>query len=77
VVRTPAYRGQNGELTNPKGFRLQSHLLARMFELVETGQVQLPLFDPATVPDPNISNPDFLREYCVNLLQSAFSHLQL
>ena len=60
-----------------QGFRLQSHLLARMFELVETGQIQLPLFDPATVSDPNISNSEFLREYCVKLLQSAFSHLQL
>jgi exportin-1 len=59
------------------GFRLQSYLLARMFELVETGQVQLPLFDPATVSDPNTSNSEFLREYCVKLLQSAFTHLQL
>lgn len=65
------------EPMNVKGFRLQSHLLARMFELVETGRVRLPLFDPATVPDPNISNPVFLRQYCVNLLQSAFSHLQV
>ncbi|KAF8507275.1 CRM1 C terminal-domain-containing protein [Gautieria morchelliformis] len=59
------------------GFRLQCHLLAGMFEFVETGQVQLPLFDPATVSDPNISNSEFIREYCVKLLQSAFPHLQL
>lgn len=48
-----------------------------MFELVETGQVRLPLFDPATVSDPNISNSEFLRDYSVKLLQSAFPHLQL
>jgi exportin-1 len=58
------------------GFKLQSLLLARMFQLVETGVVQSPLFDPAQMPDPNITNQVFLREYCTNLLQSAFPHAQ-
>jgi len=58
------------------GFKLQSLLLARMFQLVETNQIQSPLFDPAQMPDPNISNAIFLREYCANLLQTAFPHVQ-
>ena len=57
------------------GFKLQSLLLARMFQLVETGQITVPLFDPSTVPDPNISNSVFLREYTANLLKSAFPHV--
>lgn len=58
------------------GFKLQSLLLARMFQLIETNQITVPLFDPATVPDPNIGNSVFLREYTANLLKSAFPHVQ-
>ncbi|OBZ75216.1 Exportin-1 [Grifola frondosa] len=58
------------------GFKLQSSLLARMFQLAETNQISVPLFDPSTVPDPNISNSMFLREYTANLLKSAFPHVQ-
>lgn len=58
------------------GFKLQSMLLARMFQLVETNQITVPLFDPSQVPDPNISNAVFLREYTANLLKSAFPHVQ-
>jgi len=57
------------------GFKLQSLLLARLFQLVETGQIHTPLFDPAAVPDPNISNSVFLKEYCANLLKNAFPHV--
>lgn len=59
------------------GFKLQSVLLARLFQLVETNQIQAPLFDPAAVPDPNITNSIFLKEYCSNLLKSAFPHMQM
>ena len=58
------------------GFKLQSLLLARMFQLVETNQIQAPLFDPAQMADPNVSNSVFLKEYCVNLLKTAFPHVQ-
>ncbi|KAF8939545.1 Crm1-F1 [Dissophora ornata] len=58
------------------GFKLQSQLLARMFFLVESGAVQAPLFTPAQVTDPNMTNGQFLREYMINLLQNAFPHLQ-
>lgn len=58
------------------GFKLQSLLLARMFQLVQTNQITIPLFDPSMVADPNISNAVFLREYTANLLKSAFPHVQ-
>lgn len=57
------------------GFKLQSLLLARMFQLVETNQIQSPLFNPAQVADPNSSNSSFLKEYCANLLKTAFPHV--
>ncbi|KAG0292482.1 Karyopherin transporter, partial [Dissophora globulifera] len=58
------------------GFKLQSQVLARMFYLVESGAVQAPLFTPAQVSDPAMTNDKFLKEYMMNLLQNAFPHLQ-
>jgi exportin-1 len=58
------------------GFKLQSLLLSRMFQLVEMNQIQAPLFDPAHMANPNTSNSTFLREYCANLLKTAFPHVQ-
>ncbi|KAG0002313.1 Karyopherin transporter [Modicella reniformis] len=58
------------------GFKLQSQLLARMFFLVDSGGVQAPLFTPTQVSDPSVTNSQFLKEYMMNLLQNAFSHLQ-
>ncbi|KAJ7235497.1 CRM1 C terminal-domain-containing protein [Mycena rebaudengoi] len=57
------------------GFKLQVLVLARMFQLVDTEPIQTTLFDPSQVPDPNMSNLTFLRGYCANLLQSAFTHV--
>ncbi|TFY68891.1 hypothetical protein EVG20_g3368 [Dentipellis fragilis] len=56
------------------GFKLQSLLLGRMVQLVMTDQIQAPLYDVATVTDPNMTNAIFLREYTANLLKSAFPH---
>ncbi|KAF8831340.1 hypothetical protein HHX47_DHR1000695 [Lentinula edodes] len=58
------------------GFKLQSALLARMFELVELNAIQTPLYDPSQVSDPNVTNSMFLREYTANLLKTAFPHIQ-
>ncbi|KAF8507263.1 CRM1 C terminal-domain-containing protein [Gautieria morchelliformis] len=58
------------------GFKLQSGLLARLIQLVEEGQVQQPFYDPATVSNPAMTNSLYMREYCVNLLRTAFPHLQ-
>jgi exportin-1 len=58
------------------GFKLQSLLLARMFQLVEMNQIQAPLFDPTQKTDPGITNAIFLREYTADLLKGGFPHVQ-
>ncbi|KAJ6630664.1 CRM1 C terminal-domain-containing protein [Mycena sp. CBHHK59/15] len=57
------------------GFKLQSVVLARMFQLVELKAIQTPLFDPTQIADPNVTNALFLREYCADLLHTAFPHV--
>ncbi len=54
------------------GFKLQSALLARLFQLVELNVIVQPLYDPPTVAS---SNSHFLKEYTANLLKTAFSHV--
>ncbi len=51
-------------------------ILMQMFASVESGAVAAPLFDPATVPTPNVSNQEFLKQYVFDLLSRAFPHLQ-
>jgi exportin-1 len=58
------------------GFKLQTVILARMFQLVETNEIAVPLFDPSAVPDATMSNAAFLKGYCENLLKTAFPHMQ-
>lgn len=53
------------------GFKSTARVLARLFKLVEQGDIQVPL-DPAAP-----SNPAFVAEYTANLLKSAFPHLQM
>ncbi|KAL1748108.1 CRM1 C terminal-domain-containing protein [Schizophyllum fasciatum] len=57
------------------GFKLQSQLLARMFQLVEQGVIVQPLYDTAQFPDPALNNSIFFQEFTVNLLKTAFPHL--
>ena len=57
------------------GFKLQSVMLARMFQLVEVNVIQTPLYDPSQV-DASMNNVTFLREYTANLLKTAFPHVQ-
>lgn len=54
---------------------MQTTVLARLFQLVEAGQVQAPLFNPAHVANPAITNAQFLQEYVTSLLMNAFPHL--
>lgn len=56
------------------GFRMHSTLLRMMFHLVQTNQVTVPLFDPATQP-PGQTNPAFLRDHISNLLLTSFPNL--
>ncbi|KAK9462554.1 CRM1 C terminal-domain-containing protein [Lipomyces oligophaga] len=57
------------------GFKLQAFLLARMFELVGTNKISVPLYKADQAP-PGTSNADFLREYSATMLMNAFPHLQ-
>ncbi|SAM02651.1 hypothetical protein [Absidia glauca] len=58
------------------GFKGQTEVLAQLFHLVTSNQIQVPLFDPSQVSDPNMSNAQFLEGYVTALLQNAFPHLQ-
>lgn len=56
------------------GFRMHSTLLRMMFHLVQTNQVTVPLFDPATA-QPGQTNPAFLRNHISTLLITSFPNL--
>lgn len=57
------------------GFKLQSLLLARMFQLVDTNTIRTPLFNPVDA-SPDLTNALYLRQFCENLLKTAFPHVQ-
>lgn len=57
------------------GFRLQATILLEMFSAVESGCIQVPLWDLNTITDPTMNNQRFLRDYVMNLLGSAFGNL--
>ncbi|KAJ3031095.1 UNVERIFIED_CONTAM: Karyopherin transporter [Siphonaria sp. JEL0065] len=58
------------------GFKLQSVILAQMFGMVDSGQISAPLYNPAAVSNPSLSNQEFVREHVMLLLHNAFPHLQ-
>ncbi|KAG1048691.1 hypothetical protein G6F43_008940 [Rhizopus delemar] len=58
------------------GFKGQTEVLARLFQLVSSNMITAPLFDPSQVSNPTMTNADFLREHVSTLLQNAFPHLQ-
>lgn len=57
------------------GFKLQSVVLARMFQLVETNAIQAPICPPEAA-DPNVTNAMYLRDFTAKLLTGAFPHIQ-
>lgn len=56
------------------GFKLQALILAHLFEVVVSGRVSAPLFDPSTAQFPD--NATFIQDYSQTLLRNAFPHLQ-
>ena len=54
-----------------KGFKLQSQILQAMITVVESGHVQVPLFDPSSQPS-GMTNQLFLRNFLKNLLEEGF-----
>lgn len=63
-----------GYISYLAGFKLQSMMLARMFNLVESGQIGASLAESAQA-DPSITNSVFLKQFCKDLLTRAFSNL--
>jgi len=57
------------------GFKTQANVLSRMFQLVEKDTITAPLFDAATVNDPEMTNKKYLRIFLGNLFRNAFPHL--
>ena len=57
------------------GFKLQAAILMHMFQTVESGAVQTPLWESSQVQDPTMTNQRFMREYVMNLLRNAFRNL--
>jgi exportin-1 len=51
-------------------------LLARLINLAETGAITVPLWDPALINDPNMTNALYLRQHISTMLATAFSHVQ-
>ena len=59
------------------GFKFQAQILAQMCNVVETGAITVPLYQPSQVSDPaNMTNQRFIKEYLVQLLLGAFPNLQ-
>jgi exportin-1 len=59
--------------SHKSGFKLHATVIKHIFTIVETGKVQLPLFDPATVAA--TSNQAYIREYVTTILTNAFPHI--
>lgn len=57
------------------GFKTQSALLARLFELVEAGRITAPLWDVNEISDPSMNNPLFIRQHVSTLLRNAFPNV--
>jgi len=58
------------------GFKLQTMVLARLFSLVESGQLQAPIFDVSSVTESPASNAVYVQQYTLELLSNAFPHVQ-
>ena len=54
------------------GINFHAIILARMFALVEQGAITVPLQDE----NPAISNQEYVRQFVMNLIQTAMPHLQ-
>ncbi|KAK9472421.1 CRM1 C terminal-domain-containing protein [Dipodascopsis tothii] len=57
------------------GFKSQAFLLSRMFELVVTDKIKVPIYAEGEAPA-GTPNAQYLREYSVTMLLNAFPHLQ-
>jgi exportin-1 len=58
------------------GFPYQSQVLAKLLELVQEGDIYTRLFNPEQVSNPLMSNVEFIQQYVLDLLCTAFPLLQ-
>ncbi|KAM3583599.1 Karyopherin transporter [Umbelopsis sp. WA50703] len=58
------------------GFKGQTEVLARLFQLVSANAIKAPLYDPSNVAKPDMSNKEFLYDYVSELMKNAFPHLK-
>ena len=56
------------------GFKYQTMLLSKMFNLVDSGKIQGPIYS-SEAAQPGTSNRDFLRDFTQQLLMNAFKNL--
>ena len=61
--------------SHKSGFKLQCLIMIQLFQFVETGGITAPLYDTATVANPNMTNVEYVRGFVVDLLLRAFPHL--
>lgn len=57
------------------GFKIQSQILAKVIELVESNKISIPLYQEGEAPQ-GTNNGDYTREYLHKSLMAAFPHLQ-
>eukprot|EP00656_Telonema_subtile_P036866 TRINITY_DN4092_c0_g1_i2.p1 TRINITY_DN4092_c0_g1~~TRINITY_DN4092_c0_g1_i2.p1 ORF type:complete len:1133 (-),score=347.86 TRINITY_DN4092_c0_g1_i2:112-3510(-) len=62
------------DTSHKPGFKQQCAILQSMFNLVETGMITAPLFDPSTQPA-GTTNSQFLRQHLSTLLGTSFQNL--
>jgi len=62
------------DTSHKPGFKQQCAILQTMFNLVETGMISAPLFDPSSQAA-GTSNSQFLRMHLASLLASSFPNL--
>lgn len=57
------------------GFKIQSQILSKIVDLVESGRIGLPLYNEGEAPA-GTSNSVYVREFLSNSLMGAFPHVQ-
>jgi exportin-1 len=58
------------------GFKTQAAFLQRLIHFTMNGVAKSQIYDPSQVPNPQISNAEYLRDFIFDLLTNAFPHLQ-
>ena len=60
--------------SHKSGFKVQCSVLKHLFQVVQSGHVLVPLYDPNTTPG-IFDNSQYLREHVVSILVSAYANV--